>query len=79
MVLAMLSKSKRGPFPCHCCRRMFVAFLLIVAHHPIPKNADDNLMPTRKNEKECINAKTVVQYVGKVIWYWIHIFTMFTF
>ena len=26
-------------------------------HHPIPKNADDKLMPTRKNEKECINAK----------------------
>jgi hypothetical protein len=53
---------------------MFIAFLKYCANNPIPKNADENLMPTRKNEKECISALTILQYVGKVIAYWMHKF-----
>jgi hypothetical protein len=44
------------------------------ANNLIPKNADENLMPTRKNKKECLSAATIFQHVGKVIAYLMHRF-----
>jgi hypothetical protein len=48
----------------------FQRYFKYCADYPIPKNADDNLMPTKKDSKACMQGKTMVQYGGRVMRVW---------